>query len=125
MTDFEVVTNLGGIIFLAFTVFAEAYWIESTRQEDLLSKTSKANNERLKTVLSKYRDTAELLFRLSTAGALFALALVISSLYLDSPEVGKICKYLLLIPLFGIFMVGIRYIAGRYFVPIKMPKFDK
>ena len=111
------IQQLGGIIFLAYTIMAAAYWTESGRWSD---KAERTPDEGLKQRYLTLADRAERTFKVSTIMMVFTIMLVVVPFYVQAAVCTIICKWLLLAPLAGILIMSFRYMAGRYVIPLRL-----
>ncbi|MFQ6035065.1 MAG: hypothetical protein ACE5NM_04355 [Sedimentisphaerales bacterium] len=116
ITQFEQIKTLAGVIFLAYTIMAGAYWADSARWYDKAERLVKGPDREK---IECFAKRAETLFRLSTATMVVTIILVALPSYISSSLLASIYKWLLLAPLAGIVVMALRYTAGRYFVPLR------
>lgn len=105
--------SIGGIVFLAYTVMASAYWQDMTR---LGANLKNAEGEETKEWIKSQLQTALLLFRASTGTMLFTIAIIVIPTYYSNPILCEVCSYALLIPLVGVVFMCIRYTMAKFYI---------
>lgn len=115
MGTMDTITFVGGVIFLAYILMANSYWQEAIRWAEKI-KASPAGEEKEKAQNNKRR--AARLFNLSTGAGVLTIVVTILPAYIRCEPFTTTCKWLLLLPLAAMVVLGIRWASGRYFVPI-------
>ncbi len=116
MNPAEVTFRVGTLMFIVYSIMASAYWKDAVRWGDRIRDLNGDDPEAKRA--RKNRKNAEIMFRLSTAAIVLSALLIVITLYTHDVAVANICKYVLLVPLLGLVVIGIRYVFGKYFVDI-------
>lgn len=116
MIDYQPITILGGAVFLGYTIMASAYWTDAAR---LFGKAETLPEGEDRDKVKYKAQKAETIFRISTAMMVLSVVLVALPVYVPSVTLATVCKWLLLLPLAGIIIMSLRYMAGAYFIPLK------
>jgi len=114
--DYQPITILGGAVFLGYTIMATTYWSDAAK---LFGEAKTLSEGKDRDKVQYKAKKAEIIFRISTGMMILSVVLVALPVYVPSVTLAIVCKWLLLLPLAGILIMSLRYMAGKYFIPLK------
>ena len=117
MTTINSVTFVGGLVFMAYIIFAGAYWAEAARWAD---KVMHLPDKETRAKARENRRRAEQIFRLCTGIAVVTIVIIILPVYIPNEALAAVCKWILLAPLAAMVILCLRYTRGNYFLPIDL-----